>query len=103
MKNGMKNKIHYIFMGYNEIMLLLLPSGLGIFFPEFLKYENGVDNSLTDLIILLFDSGIRKLSFQKILKELHTKECYRLMIYREHKVMDRKFSSIPSLFDSEYF
>ena len=74
-----------------------------MFFPDFLIYKNGVYNSFIDLMRKLFDSCLRVLSFQKNLKELHTKEYYCLMIYHEYDVMDRKLSSMPSRFDSEYF
>lgn len=60
-------------MGYNEKTRSLLPSGLGMFFPAFLINKNGVENLLIYLMRPLFASGLRALSFQKNLKELHIK------------------------------
>ena len=90
-------------MGYNEIILSLLPSALGMIFPAILTYKKRVENSFIDLIRPLFDSDLRVLYFQKMLKELNSKEYYCLMICHENEVMDKKLYSMPSLFDSEYF
>ena len=98
-----KNKTHHVFMGCNESTISMLPSGLGMHFPAFLTHKNGVDISLIDLMRPLFDSGLRVLSFQKMLKELHAKEHYRLMLCRECEVMDRISRSMPNEFDSECF
>ena len=68
-KSEIKNKMHYIFR-HNETILSLLPSRLGSFFLALLTHESTVNHLITNLMRLLFDLGLRVISFQNILKEL---------------------------------
>lgn len=92
-KNRWKKKIYYIFIGCR----------LGLFFPAFLMHNNRVNLSIIDLMISLFDSSICTGIFQNILKELHIKKYYRLMMHLKYKVIDRKISWNYSNFDTEFF
>ncbi|KAJ1626294.1 hypothetical protein T492DRAFT_843268 [Pavlovales sp. CCMP2436] len=60
----------YTFMGYNRRSLPLLPYGFGASLPAHLMHRSGLDN---ELMVSLFDKGIRPEALSSTLIEQHTK------------------------------
>jgi len=76
----------YTFMGYNHRSLMLLPYGLGASFPAYLTHHSGLDKQVIDLMVSLFDKGIRPESLSSTLLELHSKRYWRLFLWHEQAV-----------------
>ncbi|GFH49181.1 hypothetical protein CTEN210_05657, partial [Chaetoceros tenuissimus] len=80
----------YGFHGYNHESFQLYENGIQYNFPAILTKRSAIDKSLIDLMRPLFDKGLRPLSFQKTLVELHSKKYTKDRIKYNYRVRDEK-------------
>ena len=75
-----KEKRTYMFMGYNMKSTPLLPYSYGDHLNAFLTRKAGVHMEVIDFMRPLFDSGVKRETFSKLMVELHSKEHTRCHI-----------------------
>ena len=86
------------FKAWNEFSLRQNPfSG---YFPAMLTAKAGVDNDLVDMMVSLFDSGMKSEQFANMLKELHTSHKTKLEILREGKIQQGTLKKKGELFST---
>jgi hypothetical protein len=86
------------FKAWNDGSLQLNPfSG---HFPAMLTAKAGVDNDLVDMMVSLFDSGMKSEQFANMLKELHTSHKTKLEILREGKIQQGTLKKKGELFST---
>ena len=89
-------------MGFNDETIFLILYGYSLYYPKTLSRLSGIDKPVMNLMRQLFDNGFRTEEFWKLLKEIHTKHCSK-MLHRKHEVMQRENSMINDKFDSGCF
>jgi hypothetical protein len=93
------------FYGYDAGSLKLLPCGNGDEFPAVLTHRSGVDKALIDLMVPLFDKGIRPHSLSSMLLEIYSKQYYRSYVRRERLLTETQQMQVflgakPEMFSS---
>ena len=78
-------------MKRSKIQILpLFANGVGAEFPAFLTKRVGLDLSVIDWMIPLFDKGVKGHALKKILLEFHTKAFYKRGICQDHDMSNKR-------------
>ena len=85
-----RSKIQYTFMGWDRRILPLFANGVGAEFPAFLTKRAGLDLSVIDWMIPLFDKGVKGQALEEMLLEFHTKAFYKRGIRYEHDMSNKR-------------
>ena len=78
-----RTRIPYTFMAWDRRVLPLYPDGRGEEFPAFFTKRAGVDKSLIDWMVPLFDRGVKGNALADILLQFHSKEYFKRYIRYE--------------------
>ena len=85
-----RSKIPYTFMGWDRRILPLFADGVGDEFPAFLTKRAGVDLSIIDWMMPLFDKGVKAKALEEMLLEFHSKQFFKRHIRYEHDMSAKR-------------
>ena len=77
-------------MGWDRRILPLFADGVGDEFPAFLTKRAGVDLSIIDWMMPLFDKGVKAKALEEMLLEFHSKQFFKRHIWYEHDMSAKR-------------